>query len=1175
MGIDLKKMQVIIEADKSKLTKAAKEAVQDVKKMTADINKEIANTGKLDTVGAQNKKQIQNMTSMLKNMTSNIGTGAYKNAMKELVKTPDMTAIKGMVTEIQDYIREVQIASGLRVPTEGWENNERSITECEQALSRLQEREAQMQLSGADQKSKTWQSLQYDIQKVSADLDKLYEKEREMETSGRASEENSVWNNLQREILKAEQALQRYQDRRAKMIAIGADQESASWRRLQQEIQSAEDDLNHYQASRNEMLANGTDTQLSIDTSGTAGKLREVAATTKEVIARIPLIGRIAQSSGSIASKAFHGMLVVLKVTTSEIKACSGGFSALINRFSSGIPLLSRFSGGIRQNGNAFNAGLGSILKYGLGIRSLYALMGRLRSALQDGFTNLANYSQSTNNSLSALKGGLSSLSNSLAVVFAPVLDVVVPILSTLIDYCIAAANAIAHFFAALTGAGSYTIAKRVTSDFASGASSAGNAASDAADKAEKLKRTLMGFDEVNKLEDNSDSGNGSGGGGGGGGAGGGDMFATEEVTTAMSETAEKIKAYFQDIFRPMQDAWNTYGQGVIDAWKQALDDVLALLEDIALTFRDVWVNGTGEEVCGNILLLLQQAGEAISAIAVAFKDAWDDNNKGYNYIQSIFNKFNSILSLIRTIGDSLLTVWNNGSGAAVIGNILSIFTSINQMIANIATNFKNAWNDGGGTAVVQNLANILNTALDHVKNITAYFEEWSSEIDYTPLVRAFDKLTKSLEPLADKVGGGLETLFKEVLNPLAEWATENGIPAVIDLISGAFSLLDGVLELAQPVLKWVWEDFLEPLASWTGGTVVALLEGLGSAFSELGDGLKALKEGFETFIDNFFNSDEGDWGLTEDMMWEKKLRMEVDFVDGKFIDSETGKEWVKDENGYYHLDGAMDVEEITNNSNSVVRAPIDALGLTNKERHDLKTIVDASDLTNSQKLALKTAIDADKLTNSQKCILAAKIDASDLSNTQKKRLLAAINASSINANGKSASASVNVSKFNSGNKTASAPFKISKYSNKPTISAKAKITGQVNTPTVSVLARVNSIRSSFRAKGGVYRNGFWNSIPQYASGGSPHGTMFIAGEAGPEIVGHVGGRTEVLNKSQIAATVSAGVYQAVIAANAQNSGGKQGNVFNIYVGGKQVTDVVIEDVNNRTKATGSCPILT
>lgn len=66
------------------------------------------------------------------------------------------------------------------------------------------------------------------------------------------------------------------------------------------------------------------------------------------------------------------------------------------------------------------------------------------------------------------------------------------------------------------------------------------------------------------------------------------------------------------------------------------------------------------------------------------------------------------------------------------------------------------------------------------------------------------------------------------------------------------------------------------------------------------------------------------------------------------------------------------------------------------------------------------------------------------------------------------------------------------------------------------------------KASGGVFSHGAWSNIPQYASGTTKaHGSFFVAGEAGPEVVGHIGGRTEVLNRSQLAATM----YSAVNAA--------------------------------------------
>ena len=68
-----------------------------------------------------------------------------------------------------------------------------------------------------------------------------------------------------------------------------------------------------------------------------------------------------------------------------------------------------------------------------------------------------------------------------------------------------------------------------------------------------------------------------------------------------------------------------------------------------------------------------------------------------------------------------------------------------------------------------------------------------------------------------------------------------------------------------------------------------------------------------------------------------------------------------------------------------------------------------------------------------------------------------------------------------------------------------------------------NGNRIQLKENGGAFYGGKWHDIAQYATGGVPnHGSLFMAGEAGAEIVGHVGGRTEVLNQSQIASTIAA-----------------------------------------------------
>ena len=73
--------------------------------------------------------------------------------------------------------------------------------------------------------------------------------------------------------------------------------------------------------------------------------------------------------------------------------------------------------------------------------------------------------------------------------------------------------------------------------------------------------------------------------------------------------------------------------------------------------------------------------------------------------------------------------------------------------------------------------------------------------------------------------------------------------------------------------------------------------------------------------------------------------------------------------------------------------------------------------------------------------------------------------------------------------------------------------------------------------------------IPTLADGGIVNsGQLFIAREAGPELVANIGGRTAVANNDQIVESVSAGVYQAVIAAlgSGSDEGGETQIVINL-----------------------------
>ena len=97
-------------------------------------------------------------------------------------------------------------------------------------------------------------------------------------------------------------------------------------------------------------------------------------------------------------------------------------------------------------------------------------------------------------------------------------------------------------------------------------------------------------------------------------------------------------------------------------------------------------------------------------------------------------------------------------------------------------------------------------------------------------------------------------------------------------------------------------------------------------------------------------------------------------------------------------------------------------------------------------------------------------------------------------------------------------------------------------------------------------------SIPYLAEGGIvSSGQVFVANEAGPELVANVGRKTAVMNNDQIVESVSRGVYQAVARAMGE-SGGNQ--VVEAKVNDKVLFEVVVNRNRQETMRTGYSPLL-
>lgn len=92
-------------------------------------------------------------------------------------------------------------------------------------------------------------------------------------------------------------------------------------------------------------------------------------------------------------------------------------------------------------------------------------------------------------------------------------------------------------------------------------------------------------------------------------------------------------------------------------------------------------------------------------------------------------------------------------------------------------------------------------------------------------------------------------------------------------------------------------------------------------------------------------------------------------------------------------------------------------------------------------------------------------------------------------------------------------------------------------------------------------------SVGAYATGGFPDmGQLFVAREAGPELVGSIGGKAAVANNDQIVAAVSKGVFEAVVSALGTGSAG--GDVV-LQVGSSELGRIAINSINKVTRQEG------
>ena len=434
----------------------------------------------------------------------------------------------------------------------------------------------------------------------------------------------------------------------------------------------------------------------------------------------------------------------------------------------------------------SLSGGFKTMLKYGLGIRSMFVLFNKLRNAIKEGFGALAEQDAAFGQTVNNFKAALTNLKMSFAAAFAPIAETVLPILTNLINTLATAISKIGQLVAALSGKTTYKRAITSQAAMADNTSNAADAMKDESKAAKEAQKTLAGFDDVEILHDNSsnlDQGQTAGNGGGGG-------FEELPIDSKFADLAKKLKDMWKNA--DFTELGRMLGQGLKDAldkipWDYIKQVAAKLGKSIATLFNGFL------EVPGLFTTIGKTIGEGINTI-FEFLDAFASNFHWASLGQAIKDAILGMLNTIdwpliyhtmatfgEGIGTALETALNNpeiwsGIFTAISLGLGAIITGIDEFLkavnwGELGANIGNGLNAGveafPWNLLSETLINLVNGAFDLWYNFVTTFD---------------------FKKFGSHIGTALSTAIKGI-----NW-TEGGA-SVAETIEGLFDALNGFME--------------------------------------------------------------------------------------------------------------------------------------------------------------------------------------------------------------------------------------------------------------------------------------------------------------------------------------------------------------------------------------------
>lgn len=539
------------------------------------------------------------------------------------------------------------------------------------------------------------------------------------------------------------------------------------------------------------------------------------------------VIGWGGKAAGAFAKLEFSLAKLMAKGAVNGIKGIGNGIKAIGDRAAEAKGKLDK--------------SVGSILRMALGVRGMFALIRKVRTIAISALNDIAKQVPEFNAQMSELSTAWSGLKGAVGTAIQPIVSALIGPLTTVINLLTQALTLVGQFFAALTGQKSVYKATAAQQDYAKSLKGTGGAAKDA-------QKSVLGFDELNKLQDNN-----------GGGAGGGVTYEESPIDESMLEMIDALKKMWE------AGDFTELGQKIAEELTKAF------------TFVDNWLLTTGNTF---IQKLASSFGTLINGIVNTTELATIIGKTIADAIMIAINGIDKFLTTVNWkqvgtfIGQGITSFLNTLNGhdigkaiadllLAGINFMFSLVKNINwtrlgQIINDTLKAFFKTMNtpDEVGLTAWQKIGIVLSdTAIGLIKLLVTAL----TDLDWTAIYDAIVQVIESIDWLS--LLGVIGLLVTELLRGIVELII-GSISAQNQLIADAFRAIgldsiagwfEGISTKLKNVITWLRTNVFEPVIN--GIKQLFGIHSPSTVMAEIGTNItQGLLDGISSLIDKVKN---------------------------------------------------------------------------------------------------------------------------------------------------------------------------------------------------------------------------------------------------------------------------------------------------------------------------------